>query len=44
VRHWYAYELESDQVQRLLERALKLWPAVEQHMLVLDTWLPELSG
>ena len=43
VRHLYAYELESDQVQRLLERALKLWPAVAQHMLVFDAWLRELS-
>ena len=44
VRHLYAYELEPDQVQRLLERALELWPAVERHLLVFDSWLKELAS
>ena len=43
VRHLYAYELEPDQVQRLLGRALKLWPAVERHLEAFDAWLQELK-
>jgi hypothetical protein len=42
VRHLYAYELEPEQVQRLLERALELWPAVEQHLVAFDAWLQAL--
>jgi hypothetical protein len=44
VRHLYAYELEPDQVQRLLERALELWPAVEQRLAAFDGWLEELAS
>ena len=44
VRHLYAYELEPDQVQRLLWRALELWPAVEQHLDAFDGWLQELKA
>jgi len=44
VRHLYVYELELDQVQRLLERALELWPAVEQRLAVFDGWLAELAS
>jgi uncharacterized protein YutE (UPF0331/DUF86 family) len=44
VRHLYAYELEPDHVQRLLERALELWPAVEQRLAVFDGWLAELAS
>ena len=44
VRHLYAYELEPDQVQRLLGRALALWPAVEQHLAAFDSWLEELAS
>ena len=44
VRHLYAYELEPDQVQRLLGRALDLWPAVERHLAAFDAWLQELKG
>ena len=42
VRHLYAYELEPEQVQRLLERALELWPAVAQHLEAFDAWLQAL--
>jgi len=31
-------------VQRLLERALELWPAVEQRLAVFDGWLAELAS
>jgi hypothetical protein len=44
VRHLYAYELEPDQVQRLLWRALELWPAVEQRLAAFDGWLAELAS
>ena len=44
VRHLYAYELEPDQVQRLLGRALDLWPAVDRHLAAFDAWLQELKG
>jgi hypothetical protein len=44
VRHLYAYELEPEQVQRLLGRALELWPAVEQHLEAFDGWLQELAS
>ena len=44
VRHLYAYELERDQVLRLLQRALELWPAVDQQLKVFEAWLIELSS
>jgi hypothetical protein len=44
VRHLYAYELERDQVLRLLLRALELWPAVDQQLKVFEAWLMELSS
>jgi len=44
VRHLYAYELEPDQVRRLVGRALELWPAVERHLAAFDAWLQELKG
>jgi hypothetical protein len=37
-------EVEPDQVQRLLWRALELWPAVEQHLDAFDGWLQELKA
>jgi hypothetical protein len=43
VRHLYAYEPEPEQVQRLLGLALKLWPAVEQHLTAFDAWLQALA-
>mgnify|MGYP003341019704 CR=1 FL=1 len=43
VRHLYAYELERDQVFRLLQRALELWPLVEQQLEAFEAWLTELS-
>jgi hypothetical protein len=44
MRHLYAYELERDQVLRLLLRALELWPAVDQQLKVFEAWLMELSS
>jgi hypothetical protein len=44
VRHLYAYELERDQVSRLLQRALDLWPAVAAQLEAFETWLMELAG
>ena len=44
VRHLYAYELEPDQVRRLVGRALELWPAVERHLAAFDAWLQELKA
>ena len=44
VRHLYAYELEPDQVRRVVGRALELWPAVERHLAAFDAWLQELKG
>jgi hypothetical protein len=44
MRHLYAYELERDQVLRLLQRALELWPAVDQQLKVFEAWLMELSS
>jgi hypothetical protein len=44
MRHLYAYELERDQVLRLLQRALELWPAVDQQLKVFESWLMELSS
>jgi hypothetical protein len=43
VRHLYAYELERDQVLRLLQRALDLWPAVDSQLVSFEAWLTELS-
>lgn len=44
VRHLYAYELEPDQVLRLLLRAIDLWPAVERQFEVFEAWLLELAA
>lgn len=44
VRHLYAYELERDQVLRLLQRALELWPVVDQQLELFEAWLMELSS
>ncbi len=44
VRHLYAYELEPDQVLRLLQRALDLWPAVDSQLVSFEAWLTELSS
>jgi len=44
VRHLYAYELERDQVSRLLQRALDLWPSVAAQLEAFETWLMELAG
>jgi hypothetical protein len=44
VRHLYAYELESDQVLRLLQRALELWPSVDQQLELFEAWLRELAA
>ena len=43
VRHLYAYELEPEQVQRLLRRALELWPIVDHQLVEFDTWLQALA-
>lgn len=43
VRHLYAYELEPEQVQRLLRRALELWPVVDYQLVVFDSWLQALA-
>ena len=42
VKHLYAYEL--DQVLRLLQRALELWPAVDSQLVSFEAWLTELSS
>ena len=44
VRHLYAYELERDQVLRLLQRALELWPVVDSQLVSFEAWLTELSS
>jgi hypothetical protein len=44
VWHGYAQELEPEQVHGLLGRGLKLWPAVEQHLVAFDAWLQELQA
>ena len=44
VRHLYAYELERDQVLRLLQRALELWPVVDSQLVSFEGWLTELSS
>jgi len=44
VRHLYAYELEPDQVLRLLTQALALWPAVELQLQGFEAWLRELAA
>ena len=44
VRHLHAYELERDQLLRLLQRALELWPAVDQQLKLFEAWLMELSS
>ncbi|MFO7627921.1 MAG: hypothetical protein R6W06_00095 [Prochlorococcaceae cyanobacterium] len=43
-RRLYAYELEPDQVLRLLLRAIDLWPAVERQFEVFEAWLLELAA
>lgn len=42
VRHLYAYELEPDQVLRLLNQSIDHWPAVEQQLQAFEAWLQEL--
>lgn len=42
VRHLYAYELRSDQVERLLTLAVATWPALEAQLLGFEAWLREL--
>lgn len=42
VRHLYAYELRSDQVERLLTLAVSTWPALEVQLLAFEAWLREL--
>jgi hypothetical protein len=44
VRHLYAYELERDQVLRLLDRAIALWPAVERQLEAFEAWLLALTA
>jgi hypothetical protein len=41
--HLYAYELEPEQVQRLLRRALELWPIVDHQLVAFDTCLQALA-
>jgi len=44
VRHLYAYELRSDQVQRLLMLAVQTWPQLEGQLLGFEAWLRDLLG
>ena len=44
VRHLYAYELEADQVRRLLDRATLLWPEVKADLDRFTAWLEELRA
>jgi hypothetical protein len=44
VRHLYAYELERDQVLRLLDRAIALWPVVERQLEAFEAWLLALAA
>jgi hypothetical protein len=42
VRHLYAYELEAEQVERLLGKVLGLWPEVSSDLDQFTAWLLEL--
>jgi hypothetical protein len=42
VRHLYAYELDADQVKRLLEKAIAFWPEVRGDLDRFMVWLSEL--
>lgn len=42
VRHLYAYELEAEQVERLLGKVLGLWPEVSSDLDPFTAWLLEL--
>jgi hypothetical protein len=44
VRHLYAYELERDQVFRLLTSAIGLWPQLQVDFDRFGAWLNDLSG
>lgn len=44
VRHLYAYELENEQVHRLLLRSLELWPGLERQLEQFEAWLRELAA
>jgi hypothetical protein len=44
VRHLYAYELEPEQVERLLSHALDLWPTVDREFVAFESWLRELTA
>jgi hypothetical protein len=39
VRHLYAYELQSDPVERLRTLALALWPEVQGELNTFQGWL-----
>ena len=42
--HLYAYDLDGEQAQRLLGRALTLWPEVTADLDAFTAWLGELRG
>ncbi|MDM7938293.1 MAG: hypothetical protein QUV06_12660 [Cyanobium sp. CZS 48M] len=42
VRHLYAYELDADRVRLLLERAIAMWPGIEEDLERFQAWLEEL--
>jgi hypothetical protein len=44
VRHLYAYELDAEQVKRLLDRATLLWPEVTADLDRFTAWLQELRA
>jgi hypothetical protein len=44
VRHLYAYDLDAEQVQRLLRLALDLWPQVLADLQAFERWLLELAA
>ena len=44
VRHLYAYDLDAEQVERLLGLAKTLWPEVTAELDAFTAWLGELRG
>lgn len=42
VRHLYAYELDAEQVERLLQKTLAIWPEVSRDLDQFTGWLLEL--
>ena len=44
VRHLYAYDLDAEQVHRLLGLALDLWPRVLADLQAFERWLLELAS